>query len=238
MYPNLGECASGRRWRGGCRLGRNQCCRCVLGVWARRASTFYVSDLESDAESDTDAAEVLEANGETSSDAGVEASVAVDTSEAADRTTPISQLKTSMKELFSFKRSKAKEAGMPAEVTADAAEVTVDTALLNDDSEINVDSVEASETSEVDEEFQTEAAIEDTSTTEDTSTHEGIDVDDVIPVADVDNVDVVPDTVVVALEQEGNVEAVTSAVETTTMAPEEKATSSNPLAGVMDRLLP
>ena len=122
------------------------------------------------------------------------------------------------------------------EVTTDAAEVTVDTALFNDDSEINVESVEASETSEVDEEsFQTEAAVEDTSTTEDTSTLEGIDVDDVFPVADVDNVDV-PDTVVVALEQEGNVEAVTSAVETTTMAPEEKATSSNPLAGVMDRL--
>ena len=217
-----------------------------------------VSDLESDVESDTDAAEeVLEANGETSSDAGVEASVAVDTSEVTDRTTPISQLKTSMKELFSFKRSKAKEASMPAEVTADAAEVTADAAevtadaaevtvdaaevttdaaLFNGGSEMNVESVEASETSEVDEEFQTEAAIEDTSTTEDTSTHEGIDVDDVIPVADVDNVDVVPDTVVVALEQEGNVEAVTSAVETTTMAPEEKATSSNPLAGVMDRL--
>ena len=132
---------------------------------------------------------------------------------------------------------------MPAEVTADAAEVTVDAAevttdaaLFNGGSEMNVESVEASETIEVDEEFQTEAAIEDTTTTEDTSTHEGIDVDDVIPVADVDNVDVVPDTVVVALEQEGNVEAVTSAVETTTMAPEEKATSSNPLAGVMDRL--
>ena len=203
-----------------------------------------VSDLESDVESDTDAAEeVLEANGETSSDAGVEASVAVDTSEVTDRTTPISQLKTSMKELFSFNAQRRKEARYAhrgdcdaAEVTVDAAEVTTDAALFNGGSEMNVESVEASETSEVDEEFQTEAAIEDTSTTEDTSTHEGIDVDDVIPVADVDNVDVVPDTVVVALEQEGNVEAVTSAVETTTMAPEEKATSSNPLAGVMDRL--
>ena len=123
-----------------------------------------------------------------------------------------------------------------AEVTTDAAEVTTDTALFKGGSEIKVESVEASETSEVDEKIQTEAAIEDTSTAEETSTHEGIDVDDVIPVADVDNVDVVPDTVVVALEQEGNVEAVTSAVETTTMAPEEKATSSNPLAGVMDRL--
>ena len=55
--------------------------------------------------------------------------------------------------------------------------------------------------------------------------------------ADVDTVDVdVPDAVVVAINQEDNVEAVTAAVEATAAATEERASSSNQLSGVMDRL--
>ena len=215
-----------------------------------------VSDAESDVENDADGAEeTLEAKVETGADEHVEASAAVATSEASDRTTPISQLKTSMKELFSFKRSKAKEASAPAQVTADAVEVTVeasqaaavasgvtadaagviaDDVLVIADTENEVESVEASGTSEVDD---TEATDEESPTAEDVTAHEYANVDDVIPVADVETVDVdVPEAVVVAINQEDNVEAVTAAVEATAAATEERASSSNPLSGVMDRL--